>query len=510
MSSELNNSLTTVAKGAGIVFAGMIAGNVLGMVNQVVLGRFLGPEDYGLFNLALSVVMISSTIALFGFFGSLSRFVPYHLKRKEHSVVRSVIDFSFIFVLSTSVLLAAIIYIMAAKIAVAIFHDARLVTVLRIFAIAVPVTAITQVTGAVTRGFKAPEYDALVFKIGNKVLKIIIFFVFVIIGSRLYGALLAYILGGILTIIISWTVIRRKLFPDYKQHRKVTIAKEILSFSWPLSLTGVTFIFVSKTDKILLGYYLTSKEVGIYSPALVIASLMVFVSMAFKYIFLPTVSEYFSRNNLSSMESLFKSTSKWIFLIVFPIFIFILIFSRDILTLLFGSEYAGGYLALIILSLGISVNVFAGTAGNILVGGGRTRMNLVCEIIAAVCNIVLNIILIPRFGITGAALGTGFSYLSRNITSLSFVYRTFGIHPYKKNDVSIVISGFIAAALTFLFKIYSPLSWLPTMIILGIVFLGIYIAAVILTRCFDENDKVILEAVEKKTGINLNFIKKYV
>ena len=81
MSNQLNKSLTSVAKGAGILFAGLIVGNVLGMVNQIILGRYLGPEKYGLFNLALSIVVIGSTLAVFGFFGSLARFIPFHLDR---------------------------------------------------------------------------------------------------------------------------------------------------------------------------------------------------------------------------------------------------------------------------------------------------------------------------------------------------------------------------------------------------------------------------------------------
>ena len=231
-------------------------------------------------------------------------------------------------------------------------------------------------------------------------------------------------------------LIRKRIFPDYHEYRRVPIARNLLSFSWPLALTGFTYLFVSKTDKVLLGYFLTSKDVGIYTPALVIASLLTLISTAFKYIFLPTVSEYFSKNDIRGLEPLFKSTSKWNLLIVLPMFLFILMFPKEILRVLYGSEYTGGYLALIVLSFGISMNDFAGTSANILVAGGRTKLNLACEVIAAITNVILNIILIPRYGIVGAAIGTGVSFMARNISALLFVHGAYGIHPYKKNYVN--------------------------------------------------------------------------
>jgi len=509
-SSDLNASLTSVAKGATIIFGGMIAGNLLGMVNQIILGRYLGPENYGLFNLSMSVVMIAGTLSVFGLFGSLPRFIPYHLEKNERNIVRSVIDFGSLFCFSLGVLFAVVIFLLADRLAVGIFHDARLEPVLKIFAVVIPFHSLQQVLKATVRGFKAVKYEALLFNIGSRIVTISVFLLSLLFLHRLYGAVIAFIAGIIVTTIVAIWLIRKRIFPDYRECRRVHIARNLLSFSWPLALTGFTYLFVSKTDKVLLGYFLTSKDVGIYTPALVIANLLIFISSAFKYIFLPIVSEHFSKKDMAGLEPLFKSTSKWNFLIVLPIFLFILMFPKEILTILYGSRYTSGYVALIILSLGISINDFAGTSANILVAGGRTKLNLACEVIAAVTNIVLNVILIPIYGIVGAAVATGISYLTRNISSLSFVYRVYGIHPYTKNYLNIVFSGLVAAVIVYFLKIYSPFSWWATMLILGTVFIVIYMAAALFSRSLDKNDHVILEAIERRTGIKLGFIKKFI
>ena len=98
MSNSLEKSLSTVAKGAGIVFIGMIIAQILGLTNQILLGRVLGPDSYGLFNLALSVIWIASNIAVFGLFGGLSRFIPFYIEKGKMGTVRSTIFFSIVFV----------------------------------------------------------------------------------------------------------------------------------------------------------------------------------------------------------------------------------------------------------------------------------------------------------------------------------------------------------------------------------------------------------------------------
>ncbi len=509
-SSDLNASLTSVAKGATIIFGGLIAGNFLGMVNQMILGRVLGPEDYGLFNLSMSVVMIAGTVCVFGFFGSLPRFIPFHLKKNERNVVRSVIDFASLFSLCVGILLAVALYLLSDRIAVAIFHDPRLAPALKIFSFAIPLHGMQQVAQGAIRGFKAAKYEALVFHIGARIVTISGFLLSLFFVQRLYGAIVAFIAGILATTIYALWLIRKRIFTDYLKHVRVPVGRNFLSFTWPLALTGFVYLFVTKTDKLMLGYFLTSKDVGIYAPAALVASLLDFVNNAFKYRFLPTASEFFSKNDMIGLEPLYKSTSRWSFMVVFPIFLVILIFPKEILTLLYGSQYTAGYLALIVLSLGIAVNDFSGTSANILVAGGRTRLNLLCEIIAAVTNVVLNILLIPAFGIVGAAIATAMSYVTRNISSLSFCYMSYRMHPYSRKYFNIVASGLAAAAIVFILKRYSPFPWWATMGMLGVLFVVCYIAAILLSRGLEKSDLVVVEAIERKTGKKLDFLKKFV
>lgn len=405
-----------------------------------------------------------------------------------------------------------ILYILSGYLSVYIFRENNLDVVLKYFLIGIPFFSLVLIMGAIIRGFKAVKYKVIINDIGMNLIKIIIFILFIWIGYRLFGAIAAYISATIIVIFLLMIIFRKKLFPDYSKYRNVPIAKNLLTFSWPLALTGVTFILATKTDIIFIGLYLTSKDIGLYSSALVIASSLVFIGTAFEYIFLPVVSELFAEKKLSDLKILFKSASKWMFMSILIILLYIILFPKEIITLIYGVEYSEGFLALIILAFGISMNAFTGLTGNILIGGGHTRLNLITIVIGAIVNISLDILLIPIYGFIGAAIAISAANSASNIFSLLFVYKTSKMHPYNMAYVKMILISIVIFFIIYLSKIYiiGYLYWLILMILLGVLMLFLFIGFLLITHVLDENDKFILSTIEKKFGIKLNFIRKFI
>lgn len=510
MPNDLEKALATVVKSAGIIFVGLVIARLLGTVNQILLGRFLGVETYGLFTLAFSIVTIAATFAKFGLFTAVSRFIPFHLEKGEKGIVKSTIRFSLVLVLATSISIGLIMYIFSERISIDIFQENNLHVILKYFLFGLPLIATSEVLQGVLRGFKAVKYKAAIYDVGMITIKIAVFIPFIVIGYTLFGAVIAYFAGTIFCIFTATVIIRKKLFPDHSEYRMVPIAKKLLSFSWPLALTGMTFLFVTKTDILLIGYYLTSREVGIYTPAIIIAQLLTFVSVSFAYIFLPVVSELFAKEKIGVIKSLFKSAQKWIFLITLPMFVYILLFSKEIITLLFGFEYSEGYLVLVIIAVGLSMSIVAGMSGVILVAGGHTKLHLACEVITAITNVSLNVVLIPVYGIVGAAIGTGVSYFARNLASLAFVYKTNKTHPYTKDYIKIVLSGLIVLILFYLIKIqfFPFLTGAINLILVGLLLVGLYITLILLFHCLDKNDIFILKLITGRLGLDIKILDR--
>ena len=196
---ELDKSLKAVAKGAGIIFVGMVIGKVLTMVNIILLARFLEPSKYGLFFLGLTVVEIFGVIGVFGLASGVIRFIPYYHTKNRDDKVKCTIRFSLKFSLILSVILATVLFLLSDQIACLVFNDDRLKVVLQIFSIALPFYTINGIISSIFRGFGNAKYRVLTQDIMLRLIKISAFILFIYFGYLLYGALAAFAVGTILT-----------------------------------------------------------------------------------------------------------------------------------------------------------------------------------------------------------------------------------------------------------------------------------------------------------------------
>lgn len=496
---EKNNktSLEVISKASIIIFIGMILGTLVGLVNQIIFARILGPDLYGIFNLATSIISIFTAFCTFGIVGSLPRFIPYYLGKNDENTVSSIIKFSLKFTLLTSLLSGVILALLSPNMA-SFFQKELLSTVLILFGLTLPILVLPNILESIIRGFKASEYKIYIFEIGLRIVTLLIFVLFIWIGNFFYGYMAAYIGGYLAVTILALITIHKKLLPFLsKKYETINIKKELLIFSLPLALSSLSYLFISKTDTIILGYFAPSSAVGIYTVAITVSSILYFIWYAFTWIFLPVISESFSKEDHDETASLFNSTSKWIFLIILPILILIILLSDDILTLLFGTKYSSAAIPLIILSLGISTNMLTGLTGNMLIGKGKTRLNLFSEIIGGITNLALNIYLIPLYGIIGAAAGTSMSYLTRNAASTYFVHRSMKIHPFKLEYIKIVIIAIFLFIPLFLVKdaLFSVIGNIFGIILVSSVVLASYSILIHKTNCLDDNDYHILNHV---------------
>lgn len=506
MSTDIEKSLATVVRGAGIIFFGMIIGNLLGLVNQVILGRFLGPGAYGLFNLGITVMMIFCVLPRFGLGSALTQFIPYNIKNNRPDKVKAGIDFSLKFCLIVGVLVSIALFILSGTIATRVFHNTELELVIKVLCVSLPFSALYTISAGFIQAFKKPEYPAYIENILMKILQISIFVIFILFGYKLFGALFAYICAAIFAFVAYIYILYSKLYPslnisifNHKQ-KKEPVGKELVALSWPLFLAGFTMLFMGYTDKIILGIYMTPVDIGIYSAAFAIASLMLFVFTSFSFNFRPLVAEYFAVKDISGMKKLYSSVTKWIFLLTFPAIIYLIFYSRDVIWLIYGESFTTGYLALIVLSIGIAMNGLTGLTGEVLIAIKKTKLNLLSELIGAVSNVGLNIILIPKFGIIGAAIGTSVSITLRNISSLAFVYKELKIHPYTFDYIKIIIASIVPLVLiSFIFKAYLDIFW--AFLIVIPFFLIFYSAFLFVTHCFDEFDKSIMKAILQRAGV---------
>lgn len=495
----LEDSLKDITKGASIIIIGMVISNLLGLINQILMGRILGPADYGLFNLGISLLTILCILPNFGLGQGLTQFIPYHLKQKKYLEIKEAVNFSLKFTLIVGVLVGVLLFIFSDAIAVNVFHSNEFGYVLKILAIIIPFWTLHNTAGSLTQGFKKPEYYVYIENISMSILQVSIFVILSILGYKLFGALIGFAISVIFASIVYIHIFRVKFSKKLVNNiikNKNKVRKEILTLSYPLFLAGFTLLFMQYADKILLGIYMTPTDVGIYTAALTIANLVLFIYTAFSFNSRPILAEYFAVKNIEDMRRLYSCVTRWIFILTVPTIVYIIFYSGDILGLIYGSKFISGSAALGILCLGIAMNGLTGLSGETLISIKKPKLNLASEVVGAVSNIVFNVLFIPFFGIVGAAIGTALSITLRNLTSLLFVHKNLKFNPYNIDYLKVILYSVVP--LTVLYLIFRSLNipWAFLMVIP--LFLAIYYGLLSITNFFNEIDRIILNRIRSK------------
>ena len=177
----------------------------------------------------------------------------------------------------------------------------------------------------------------------------------------------------------------------------------------------------------MIGYFTGSDAVGLYNCALTPAELIPIALTSMNFIYIPIITQLYSKSLSKEINRSYQVLTKWIFSISLPLFMVFFIFPESILSLFFGEQYVPAAIALQILSVGFLFHTFLGANGQTLLVIGKTRLMMWITLMATVLNIILNIFFIPKWGICGAAFASLISYFVINTLYSIKLYQTHSI-----------------------------------------------------------------------------------
>jgi O-antigen/teichoic acid export membrane protein len=489
--------ITVIAKGAGTIFTGMILGTGLRFLFEFIVARNLGPDLFGLFFLGLSILKIGEIISTLGLHRGALRYVALFQGIGDEPRTKGTILFSLRATFAASLGLGILVFTLSHFVATEVFHKVELTSVLRLFTLAIPFTALTTILVFATQGFKLMRYRVYVRELFEPACRILLVVAMIILGWRLYGALFSFILSLVLGTVLALYFIK-KIFPSLtdKGLKSVFESRDILNFSWPLLLADFFGLIVIWINILMIGYFKASEEVGIYSAAHRTALLGEIILISFNAIFSPIVADLYNRRELEKLAHLFKIVIKWTFSLSIPICLLMLFFSSDILQL-FGQKYVSGAMCLALLSIAQLVNSAFGSSGFLIMMAGKSRINLANNFVAAILNIGLNVVLIPRYGIVGAAVSFLIAISIVNIIMIIEAYVLFHIHPFRVDLYKPILAGGVSYGVTFLLtKFFIRIENSLLLIATGaVIYLLCYALLLYALRIGDE-DKIILERIK--------------
>ncbi len=502
-------AIKKVAKGGFIIFIGIILSSLAFLFYKILAARYLGPSDYGLLVLGITILNIASVFALAGIHQGIGKFINHYLAKKQHDKVKGLLISSFIITISLSIVILFLLYYFSDVIAERIFNMEGLNTIIAIFSVGVPFSVLTQLLKYYFFAFKKPEYVIISESIFEKMLNLAFLIVVISISASLYAVGWAYVLSLIISSVVAALLLKSKIKNILKKSLKPAFDfKQLIPFSFPLMVTGILGMALAWTDTIFIGIFKSNADVGIYNVAYIIASALMIIWLSFGNIFYPIISELYAKKAKDAIRKTFETVSRWIFILVLPIFIFVLAFPARTLSITFGQNYLGAALPLVILIIGYFFTTLFGLSEHGLRTFNKTKFLGLTTLIGLIANIFLNIILIPLYGIVGAAIATTLSLLSINATKFFMFKKILKFGYNKQLYLKYISSGIISFAVVFyIFKLLN-LYYTFFFILAILVYIVFYYVLLIIFKSFSEEDFAVLEAVERRMGIKFTIIKK--
>jgi O-antigen/teichoic acid export membrane protein len=382
---------------------------ILSVFVGIWIARYLGPSDFGLMNFAIAFGSIFGPFIGMGVSSILLRELIKHPKNKD---VLSGTAFWITFVTGLIVTIIMDILILFVR-----PNDFEAFLVVFVFSLGNVLPAFDVIS--LWFDSKTESNKTVMSRNMGLIFSYVLRIYFILAGFPLIFFIIASLLDSVFRVGFY-------LYYYYKDKQSIfswkfdlTVAKNLLSVSWPLIFSGVMIVIYMKIDQVMIGLMLSAYEVGLYSVAVKLTEVFYFLPGVIMVSLLPSLIKFKSISKEvyeKRLQKLFDFMTWFPFVLILPIFFL----SSPIVILLYGQEYAvaGSTLAISIWAL---FAVFVKVAvENYLLNENLTKVILVSSVLGAVTNILLNFILIPIYGINGAAIATVISYIVAAYLGLIF------------------------------------------------------------------------------------------
>jgi O-antigen/teichoic acid export membrane protein len=493
--------LPTLIRGAGFNLVGRVVGQASQLLAHVALARFYGPAAFGLFALGWTVYRLGSFLAPLGLESGVMRYGSMSLAQNRGEV-RAVARRTLGMGTLAGAVFGVALYLLAPGLAT-VFGEPGLTPLLRIFAVGLPLAAAMRVGVAATRVSQEMSYSVLAEYLLQPVAFLALVVATYLLGQGVMGgaaaAVVSYGLAAGLAVCFTFRLFPRSHAPP---SRPVVGRRELIAFSLPTALAGAFGIAILWADRLFLGYFMAAEAVGIYQAASQSALIFTVIPAAAGTILAPLIVDLHSRGQLTELSRLFSFSVRWGLILAGPAFLVVLFVPGAFLHLLFGIEYTAGATALRVLVAGQVVSVATGTAGFALVMVGKQRQWLMTSAGALAVNIVLNWLLIPRFGMAGAAMATAVATSLLYLTPLFLLHRLIGLRIFAGGTVRLLAPAATAAGALILLNVVHDGTPAGSLLLNGAIGAAVFLGVTLLYAISPDETGTLRQFIESaRTGL---------
>jgi O-antigen/teichoic acid export membrane protein len=397
----------------------------IALFSQVVLARMMGSFEYGIFVLVWTAMIIAGNISCLGFQVSIIRFVPQYREQGDLPRLRGFLHVSRLVVFAASTLLA-----MAGAGAVWLLQpmiEAYYLAPFLLGIVLLPMIAL----GDYVSGMSRAQGWAMLSLLPLYILRPVLILVFAVAAfqsgfeASAHNALMAAIAATYATTLGGLALSWRATPKEQKGAPRIVEWRNWAAVSFPIFLVEGFYFTMTNADVLMIGAYLPPEQVAVYFAAVKILALVHFVNFAVRAGAAQRFSTLLHSGDREGLAAFARQSAHWMF---WPSLwmAFVIVSVGDHFLTLFGPDFSAGHDLMAVLALGIVARAAVGPCESVLTMTGQEKVCAFAYGIALGVNIALNLLLIPRIGLMGAAVATAIAMLCEAVMLAVIVKRRAG------------------------------------------------------------------------------------
>jgi O-antigen/teichoic acid export membrane protein len=400
-------------------FISLATASLSHLLLRIILGRELGPDGLGIYTLVFTIYIFGMQFAAFGIGAALTKYIAefYDELDKIKEFISSGIVGSFV----TGFLIGIILFFFSGIIAINFFHISEMQVLLQITAMCFPFIAIHKSIIGALNGFRNMKAYAFLTIALNAFVLIASIFMAIYLNLGVLGAVLGFVIPTVVIGLISVFFVRSYFtIPDVPVLQN-KILKDVLVFGFYVVLGNSIGYIYTHIDSVMIGYYLDETEVGYYAVSSIFIQGITLIPSAIQRVTSPMIAKSYAKKEYDSIVKLLKGVIAKVFLLSSLCSLFLLLFGKELIILLFEDVFLPAYMPLLILLIGYTVYSMFMSMGTFYASIGHVQLSYKIALFSAILSIMMNIIFIPRYGIIGAAMATSLSLIVLTIVNFSIV-----------------------------------------------------------------------------------------
>ncbi len=441
-----------------IFYALMILTQPLGFLIRILYAHSISVEELGMF---FSVIGFYGFLLFFtnlGLSSALRYFIPKFSVRGEYGKIRNIFYYTYAIQLVMTLIIATGVFLWREQIAEGYFHSQQVTGLLVVLLIYFISLNLLTSLGDVFVAFKLNTHYQTLFMLQM----IVIFGASVLIWWEGVSPLYIYYgyawAAGALICFIGYASMLFRKYPFLRSFPKFDrqLFVEHASYAFYNFFGGIGSLILSRTDIIVITYFLSLSDVALYSTSFTLISAGISMFGALAVLFMPMVAELEEKKDFEKLKSIFGTIYGIALYLIVPIVLVLSLFPAQILTLLYGKEYAAGYIVLAPFAFFVIFRIFMDYQAAFLGGLGMVKEIMRMMLPAAIANLIMDIVLAKLIGLPGVVMATILAWLYIFTRGFYLIKKKIGfsVKGSKLGKIGLAAMAYIATIL--LLKLFMP------------------------------------------------------